>query len=210
MPFGFGRRKDQAPEEEPQPQAEPEPAARHPGARGVAFEALTEEWRLLGVMDLDARLTDALNKREPIAIRDVRWAPIDKPDQLEAAPGLRSVDPYDLIVVLAGDDSLPPLTEAERAALKIHKVAYDVALELPPFRVVGTIFLFAGSEPVRLLDRGTEMFVPVTDATAMLGDRQLSETDSEVVLVNRSYLRGVEQLDPRTRDTPQSLPGGAA
>ena len=45
----------------------------------------------------------------------------------------------DLIMVTAGEDSLPPLTEGERAALKVHKVEYDVALELPPFRVIGTL-----------------------------------------------------------------------
>jgi hypothetical protein len=33
----------------------------------VAFEGLTEEWRLVGVMHLEGRLSDVLNRREPIA-----------------------------------------------------------------------------------------------------------------------------------------------
>ena len=86
------------------------------------------------------------------------------------APGLKSIDPYDLILVLAGEGSMPELTDAERAAHRVHKVSYDVALEAPPFRVVGTVFLHPGSEPDRLLDRATEMFVPVVDAVAMFGD----------------------------------------
>ena len=45
-------------------------------------------------------------------------------------------------------------------------MAYDVALEVPPFRVIGTVYLYPGSEPERLLDRATEMFVPVVDAVA--------------------------------------------
>ena len=105
--------------------------------RGVPFTAITEDWRLRGRMDIAGRLSDALNKREAIAITDVAWGPPDS-TELEPAPGLRSVDPYDLILVTAGEDSLPPLTDTERSALKVHKVAYDVALEVPPFRVVGT------------------------------------------------------------------------
>ena len=45
-----------------------------------------------------------------------------------------------------------------------------MALEVPPFRVIGTVYLHPGSEPDRLLDRSTEMFVPVVEAVARLGD----------------------------------------
>jgi hypothetical protein len=175
--------------------------------RGVPFIAITEDWRLRGRMMIAGRLTDALNKREAIAISDVAWGPPDGSAPLDAAPGLKSVDPYDLILVTAGEDSLPPLTETERTALKVHKVAYDVALEVPPFRVIGTIFLHPGSEPDRLLDRSSEMFVPVTDATARLGDLEVSDPEVEVILVNRFYLRGVEQVDKRTGMAHQKLPG---
>ena len=120
-------------------------------------------------MQISGRLTDALNKREAIAISDVTWGPPDGSAPLEPAPGIKSVDPYDLILVIAGEDSLPPLTEAERSALKVHKVPYDVALELPPFRVIGTVFMHPGSEPDRLLDRSNEMFMPVAEAIAKLG-----------------------------------------
>ena len=175
--------------------------------RGVPFIAITEDWRLRGRMMISGRLTDALNKREALAISDVTWGPPDGSQPLEPAPGLKSVDPYDLIMVTAGEDSLPPLTEAERSALKVHKVEYDVALELPPFRVIGTIYLHPGSEPDRLLDRSSEMFVPVTGATARLGDVEVSDPEVEVILVNRFYLRGVEQIDKRTGLAPQKLPG---
>ena len=101
-------------------------------------------------------------------------------------------------MVTAGEDSLPPLTDTERAALKVHKVAYDVALEVPPFRVIGTVYLHPGSEPDRLLDRSTEMFVAVVEATARLGDVEVTDPEVEVILVNRFYLRGVSQVDKRT------------
>ena len=203
MPLNFLRRKKAV--------AVATPAAATSGARisrtGVAFDGVTEEWRLVGRMNVEGRLSDALNKRESVAIHDVRWAPIDGSAPLLDAPGLKSVDPYDLILVLAGEGSMPELTDSERAAHRVHKVAYDVALEAPPFRVVGTVFLHPGMEPERLLDRATDMFVPVVDAVATFGDQRVGDPDVETVLVNRFYLRGVEQVDKRTGLKPQKLPG---
>lgn len=176
------------------------------GTRGVPFDGLTEEWRIIGTMEISGRLSDALNKREVLAISDVQWTPIEVEEPFTPAPGLKSIDPYDLIIVMAGAATQPPLTESERAAYKVHKVGFDVALEAPPFRMLGTIYLYPGSEPSRLLDRGTEMFVPVVDATGFVGDRSIMAA-TEAILVNRFYLRGVEQIDKRTGERVQELPG---
>ena len=146
-------------------------------------------------MELEGRLIDILNRREAIPIGAMTWATLDAANDLQPAPGLQKVDPYDLIVVLAGEGTLPPLNDAEKAAHRVRKVAYDVILEVPPYRVVGTVYLHAGSEPDRLLDRGADLFFPVTNAVALLGDVALGDPDVDVVLVNRSYLRGVEQVD---------------
>ena len=176
-------------------------------AQGIAFDGLTEEWRLVGAMQLQGRLSDVLNRRESIPITDVSWAPIDGSEPFSPAPGLKTIDPYDLIVVLAGATTLPPMSEDEKAAYRVHKISYDVALEIPPFRIVGTVYLFPGSEPERLLDRATEMFVPVVDAVAYLGDDRIGGTEVDTFLVNRRYLRGVEQVDRRTGSAHQRLPG---
>lgn len=199
MPFDFLKRK------KPDGTTAEGPSGGARG-RGVPFDGLTEEWRIVGEMHIEGRLSDAINKREPITISNVRWAPVDGSGELTEAPGLKAVDPYDLIMVLAGEDSLPPLSEGERTAHKVHKISYDVALELPPFRVIGTVFLFPGSEPDRLMDRATDMFVPVVDATASLGGTVVAQ-GLEAILVNRFYLRGVEQVDKRTGERHQKLPG---
>ncbi len=204
MPFDFLKRKKDAPAGGSTSDAGSAPRR---GRRGVAFDGLTEEWRLVGEMDIDGRLSDAVNRREPITISNVRWAPIDGSAPMSQVPGLKSVDPYDLIIVLAGEESLPPLTDEERTAHKVHKIAYDVGLEVPPFRVIGTVYLYPGSEPDRLLDRATEMFIPVVDATATLDGRVVGEEGMDAVLVNRFYLRGVEQVDRRTGQRPVKLPG---
>jgi hypothetical protein len=198
MPFGFLRR-DAKP-------ASPDARERSRSAgRGIPFDGVTEDWRLVGRMEIEGRLSDVLNRRESIAIADVSWAPIDGSEELAPAPGLERIDPFDLVLAFAGDATLPSFTDAERAAHKMHKVPYDVALQLPPFRVVGTVYLFPGSEPERLLDRSTELFVPVTEAVAFLGDRSLNDADVDVVLVNRSYLRGLDQVDRRTVEAARAL-----
>ena len=163
MPFGFRRK----PKEQGAPPSADAKVSNRLAGGGVAFDGLTEEWRLIGVMHVEGRLSDALNKREAIAIGEVQWAPIDGSAAFTEVPGLKSVDPYDLIIVLAGESSLPPLSDEEKAAHKVHKVSYDVALEAPPFRIFGTVYLYPGSEPDRLLDRATDMFVPVTDSASM-------------------------------------------
>jgi hypothetical protein len=186
------------------------PAHPGSGSRGIPFDGLTEEWRLVGRMEVEGRLSDVLNRRESIAISGVHWAPIDGSEEMTPAPGLERIDPFDLIAVFAGVGSLPSFTDAERAAHKLHKVSYDVALELTPFRVVGTVYLFPGSEPERLMDRSTELFVPVTNAVALLGNRTLNDPEVDVVLVNRSYLRGIDQVDRRTVEAARALLGIAA
>jgi hypothetical protein len=202
VPFDFLKRRKEAP-------ATAAPASAPAGGAGVPFDAVTEDWRIVGRMLVKGRLSDALNKRDPIEIVEVSWAPIDGSGSFEPAPGLKSVDPYDLVLVVASDTSLPDQDDAERAAHKVHKVSYEVALEVPPYRVVGTVLLYPGSEPDRLLDRASDMFIPVVAATATMAGATVGPTDADVILVNRAYLRGVEQVDARTGERHEKLPGGS-
>jgi hypothetical protein len=204
VPFDFLRRK-KADGGTPATSGTP---GRSSLGRGVPFDGLTEEWRIVGNMHISGRLSDALNKREAVTISDVQWAPIDGSSALVPAPGLKAIDPYDLIIVLAGEATLPPMGETEQTAYRVHKVTYDVALEVPPFRVVGTVHLHPGSEPERLLDRATEMFLPVVGAIAYLGEKPVAP-EMDAILVNRFYLRGIEQVDRRTGERHQKLPGAS-
>ena len=201
MPFDFLRRKPAA--------ADREVAAADERAAGavVLFDGLTEEWRLRGRMASHGRLSDALNRRAETPITDVSWAPIDGSQPFQPVPGLKSVDPYDLILVLASADTTG-MTEDEKAAHKVHKLPFDVAIEAPPYRVVGTVFLRPGTDPHQLMDRSTEMFVPVVGGVVYAGD-DIVPTDGEIesVLVNRFYIRGIEQIDLATGERPVKLPG---
>ena len=203
MPFDFLKRKKDTSTGGQSTGAETQPEA----PRGVAFDGLTEEWRLVGEMEIQGRLSDAVNRREPITLANVQWQPIDGSEPLVPVPGLKSVDPYDLIIILAGEATLPVMSETEKVAHRVHKISYDVSIEVPPFRVVGTVYLYPGSDPERLLDRATEMFVPVVGATAYLGDRVIGPEMTDAVLVNRFFLRGVEQVDRSTGERHVKLPG---
>lgn len=205
MPFDFLRRKKDAPGDAKSTEAA-NPVAKGPG---VLFEGMTEDWRLVGRMLVGGRLSDALNKREPINLTEMQWAPMDGTEPLAPAPGLKSVDPYDLVLVIAGEDSLPTMSESERSAHKVHKVTYEVGLEVPPYRVIGTVMLYPGYEPARLLERSNDMFVAVINATATMGAQTVSKPGTDVILVNRQYMRGVEQIDARTGERYEKLPGGS-
>ena len=53
------------------------------------------------------------------------------------------------------------------------------------------------------------MFVAVINATATMGGRTVSPPGTDVILVNRAYMRGVEQIDARTGERYEKLPGGS-
>ena len=192
MPFGFGRRK-------PADDAAVAAADARPARPDIPFEAMTEDWRIVATVTVEGRLGDVLNRREKLEVSDVAWRPADGAEPYGPAPGIRTMDPYDLIVVAVTPDSLPPASEEERAAHKVRKVAFDVALEVPPYRVTGTIHLYPGTDPEQLLDRHTQMFIPVTTPTVSHAGTAVDlAEDVDAVLVNRFYLRAVTQIDLRT------------
>ena len=201
MPFGFGRKKDAA-------AGEQLPASDARGARSVGFNGFTDEWRLQGSVTIGGRLLDALNRREALPVENVLWAPAGGSAALEPAPGIQSMDPYDLVIVVAASDSIAAVGDEEREAHRVHKIPYDVALEVPPYRIVGTIRLHPGVEPESVMERSSVMFSAVTDPVVSLNGAQLDlGPDVEAILVNRFYVRGVTQVDKTTGEPHQRLPG---
>ena len=207
MPFDFLKRK--------KPPAEAAHRARDGGRAGqprrIPFDGLTEDWRLVGA---DAGQRPAVGRAQQArADRDrrrVSWAPVDGSAPLAPAPGLKSVDPYDLIIVLAGDDSLPEMTDDERSAHRVHKVVVRGGARGPavPRRRHGLPVPGLGAgEPARPLvrdvraDRGRDR---ARSATQLIGGGPAA-----AILVNRQYLRGVEQVDVRTGERHQKLPGSS-
>lgn len=202
MPFGFGRKQSEA---AVVPSAPPEVVPST--TRSIAFQGFTEDWRLEGKVVLTGRLLEVLNQREPIAVTDVVWAPIDGQAALEPAAGIDALDPYDLIVVIAGSGTLAAKTDDERAAHRIHKVSFDVAVTAPPFRVIGSVQVHPGAVPESIMDRGGGLFAALTEASVQYGDAAMDLGGADTVLVNRAYIRAVVQVDLSTGLPYTNLPG---
>jgi hypothetical protein len=148
-------------------------------------------------------LLDALDRREPLAIEAVEWAPIDGSSGFEPVPALQTVDPYDLVLVFAGPDTMPERSADEVAAHRRAREHFGVLLDLPPFRVAGVVLLYPATEPSSLLDRAAGLFFAVTDADAAVGDVRIGPETPTTILANRSYLTHVEQIEragPRLGD----------
>jgi hypothetical protein len=157
---------------------------------------------------IEGRLLEALNGREALSIEDAQWAPADGSSPLEPAPGIQAMDPYDLIFVIATPDTLAAVTGEERVAHHVHKIPFDVAIESPPYRLIGTIQLRPGTDPDSLLQRSLPMFSAVTDARVTLNGAPLElAADADAVLVNRYYVRGVEEVDKTTGRPHLRFPG---
>ena len=136
MPFDFLKRKKD------------EPVAGRPGRRagrraGASGRSVRRLQRGMAARRADGRRRPAVGRAQQArADRDQRRALGARSTarrRSRTRPGCKSVDPYDLIIVIAGAGSLPSMTDAEKGAHKVHKVVYDVALEAPPFRVIGTV-----------------------------------------------------------------------
>ena len=205
MPFGFNRKKTDT---ELRGTGESIAGADARSPRTVRLHGFTEDWRLEADVAITGRLLDMLNQREALSVESAIWAPIDGSAPMAAAPGITTLDPYDLIVVIATAETAAAISDEERAARRIHKVTYDVGIEIPPFRVVGTIQLHPGSEPDSLLERSNQMFTAVTDPWVTMNGIDLDLGPGvDAVLVNRFYMRGVEQVDRALGLPHPRLPG---
>ncbi len=200
--FDIFRRKPQAAEP---PQEAP---AQEPG---TPIDACTEDWRIRGQVAIDGRLLDALNRRDPLSIVSAEWAPIDGSAPFEAVPGLRTLDPFDLLVVFARPDSMPARSLEEIAARRRSKDSFDVLVDLSPFQVVGTVHLYPGLGASSLLERSSDLFIAFTGAVAALPSGQrVGPGEPTTIMVNRSYLTHVEQVDEDTMRAVLASGAGSA
>jgi hypothetical protein len=183
---------------QPAPAGLPEIVLGTAEAKGISFEALTEDGWVAGHMDLKGRLSDALNRREAIPISEVRCAPLDGSTPLTDAPEIHAIEPYDIILVFVGRASLPD-DEDRRAAMRERKTTYDVELDLGAVQLVGRVFLYPGGDPQEMMYRQTHLFLAVTGARAYQLGQPIGPAASDVALVNRRYLVGVRQLGSAER-----------
>lgn len=181
------------------PAPAPATPAPPPQPPGVPVDACTEDWRIRGRVVVEGRLLDALNRRDPLEIMMPEWAPIDGSTGFESVPGLRTIDPFDLLIVFARPETMPARTPEESAARRRSKDTFDVLVDLEPFQVAGTVHLYPGLDATSLLEHSTDLFAAFTGAIATIGGGQrVGPDEPTTILVNRSYLTHVEQVDEVT------------
>ncbi len=207
MPFELFRHRDRA--------------ASTPGGGGGAtgtgassaapFEAFTEDRRIVGRVQVEGRLSDALNRRVPLPVFAVSTAPLATRDRLDETPELHELDPYELVVVASGPDSQSPMTSEQRAAVRTRKIRYDVCIELTGASVCGVVHLHPGTDPSELAGHRPELFVPVTDAVVRIGS-VVEDPSLDVAFVNRAYVQSVVPIDQVAGATaaPEDHPSGAS
>ncbi len=194
VPFELFGHRDRPASVPGSPPGEPAVSAAPGGAGTAGIEAFTPDARIVGRVRIEGRLSDALNRRVPIPVDDVRRGPLDAAD-LPADPDLHELDPYELVVVAAGPDSQPDLAPERRAALRVRKERYGVCCEVDGGRVYGTVHLHPGTDPAELLGRRPDLFVAVTDADVCLGPASPCDAALDVAFVNVTYLRRIVPID---------------
>jgi hypothetical protein len=156
------------------------------------FVALTEDGRIDAVLAQGGiKLAAALEKRAAIGVSNAQQGSNDLSVPLVPAPSVKTVDPYDISIVMPAEDGEPVVSEADRDAWSRFRVAYDVTLEATPFKVSGVLLLLPSQDPYALTERGTELFVPVFSPTVQANGVTLRDTPRDAVLVNRSHMRRV-------------------
>ncbi len=165
-------------------------AVRAPEQR---FHGWTEDRFIDGVVPGSERLSDLLNRRSPITLREPRMASADAIDWCVPVGDSLAVDPFDFDVVLAGP--LPEIDEVIRRARRVHKVAYPVAIQCRQFSIEGLVHLFPGLAPEYAAMRGPALFLPVTRPVVRWRGRTVSEAGDDVALVNRYGVVDVRQID---------------
>ena len=159
------------------------------------FVALTEDGRIDAVLNQGGKLADVLEKRSAISIKDAQQGPND--GSALSAANLKTLDPYDVTVAMPAADGEPAVTDADRDAWSRFRVSYEVVLEATPFRIMGTLMLLPSQDPSSLMERGTELFLPVLNPTVQLNGLAIKDVPRDSVLVNRSHIRRVSSAHQR-------------
>jgi hypothetical protein len=162
------------------------PTKKRPGH----FVALTEDGRIDAMLAQSGALAALLEKRAPINISSIFRGPNDGTN-MAAIPGSKSVDPYDISIVMPAADGDPLVSDADKDAWQRFRVAYDVTLEATPFRVTGVLYLLPSQDAMALTERGSELFLPVFTPMVHCGAMTLVDVPHDAILVNRSHIRKV-------------------
>ena len=160
--------------------------------RPAHFIALTEDGRIDAMLAQNGKLGALLEKRTSITVNQAQTGAGDCDGPLAPAPTIRTIDPYDVAIAMPAADGEPAVSDADRDAWQKFRVAYNATIEMPPYRVTGTLLLLPSQDPLSLTERGTDLFLAVFNPTVELGEMVVRDIPRDSILVNRSHIRLVK------------------
>ena len=136
-------------------------------------EIYTPTGVLTGTADVTSVAADGAELTEPFTVAGSSWYPLDggPPTQRPVA----SVLPDDMLVVVT------PAPE-----LFVHLTWYSIALEVGPYRVLGSLSTHPGFDPEKSIARPGGSFVPLSEVTIeLVGHPEAGTAELAHVHVNR-------------------------
>lgn len=136
-------------------------------------EIYTPTGVLMGTADVTCVAADGPDLIDPFTVAGASWYPLDG-----GPPTQRPV------VSVAPDDMLVVVTPAPE--LFVHLTWYPIALEVGPYRVLGSLSTHPGFDPEKSIARPGGMFVPLSDVTIeLIGHPESGTAQPAHVHVNR-------------------------
>lgn len=91
------------------------------------FVALSEDGRIDAILTQGGvKLADALEKRAAIPVGNAQQGSNDLSAPLVPAGGVRSIDPYDVTIVMPAEDGEPVVSDADHEAWTKFRVSYEI------------------------------------------------------------------------------------
>ena len=157
------------------------------------FRGWTESLFVSGLIRDEDRLSDALNRREPVRIDGPSIMPIGAATQSRMNPPEMTLDPFDFELVLGMKQR--NARPGDPSARRIHKVRYPVEIMAGAFQIFGTLHIFPGNAPEFVAQYSGALFFPITDPTIRRDGRVITDPTVEVALINRYSIQKITQLD---------------
>ena len=155
------------------------------------FVALTEDGRIDAIIAQGgAKLAAVLETRAPVNLNNPMKGSSDGSVAL-APVNMKSIDPYDIAIAMPAPDGEPAVSDMDRDVWSKFRLAYDVTLEAPPYKVTGVLLLLPSQDPLSLRERGTELFLAVFRPAIAIGFSTLKDVPGDSILINRSHLKKV-------------------
>ena len=152
---------------------------------------LTEDGRIDALLGQGGvKLAAALEKRGAINVSNAQRGACDG-GPLIPALGLKTIDPYDVAIAMPAEDGEPAVSDVDRDAWQKFRQKYTATIDVPPYRVTGTLLLLPSQDPLSLTERGTELFLPVFNPTVELLGAPVKDIPRDSILVNRSHIRRI-------------------